>query len=312
MDRSTSRILVTGVTGFVGRRLIQHLERLGLTTRGMSRRAEPPSWLGNSTEYCQGDVFDPDSLVAALNDVDIAYYLIHSMGDEEDFAEQDRRAARNFVEAAASSGVRRIVYLSGLGQGESLSKHLQSRQEVGRILASRTEVECIELRAAVVIGNESLSFQMIQQLTERLPVMICPRWVNTRTQPIAIEDVIKFLDRARECPGEGNHVVEIGGADVVSYGDMIREYARQKSLKRLLIPVPFLTPTLSSLWLGLVTPTSSRVGRHLIDGLRNETIVEDRTASEAFGIQPVGMSQAITLALAEGAIEERSRQVRPA
>jgi uncharacterized protein YbjT (DUF2867 family) len=229
--------------------------------------------------------------------VDTAYYLVHSMGDDGDFEVLERRGASTFAEAARAAGVRRIIYLGGLGFGDELSAHLESRQAVGRILRE-SGVPTIEFRASIIIGSGSLSFEMIRALVEKLPFMITPGWVRAPAQPIAIEDVIEYLLDARKASIEGNRVFEIGGADVVSYGDIMREYARQRGLRRLMIPVPVLTPALSSLWLGLVTPLYARIGRKLIEGVRNPTVVADRSALREFRIRPRGVSEAIHRALA--------------
>jgi uncharacterized protein YbjT (DUF2867 family) len=244
-----------------------------------------------------GDVLDGGSLKEAMRGMHTAYYLVHSMGSEGAFEEEDRRAARNFGEAAREAGVCRIIYLGGLGESDAdLSPHLRSRQEVGNILRA-SGVQVIEFRASVVIGSGSLSFEMIRALVERLPVMIMPRWVSVPAQPIGIEDLLKYLLAALDLPGGENHVLEIGGSDRVSYGDLMREYAGQRGLRRLMIPVPVLTPRLSSLWLGLVTPLYARVGRELIDSIRHPTVVQDDSALRMFAILPKGVREAIASAL---------------
>lgn len=250
-----------------------------------------------STEIVEGDALDPASLDRALDGISSAYYLIHSMGSGEDFAARDREAARAFGQAARRAGVGRLIYLGGLGDSSSgLSAHLRSRQETGDILRE-SGVPVVELRASVVIGSGSLSFEMIRALVERLPVMICPRWVAVLTQPIAIEDVVAYLAAAQDLPPGKERIYEIGGPDRLTYGDLMREYARQRGLKRLLIPVPFLTPRLSSLWLGLVTPLYARVGRKLVDSLRNPTLVRDPAARSEFSITPRHSREAIARAL---------------
>ena len=228
-----------------------------------------------------------------MRGVHTAYYLVHSLGTRQDFEREDRQAAANFAAAARQAGVQRIIYLGGLGDAEhGLSPHLRSRQETGEVLRS-SGVPVIELRASIIIGSGSLSFELIRALTERLPVMICPRWVATPTQPIAIEDVLEYLLAAINLPEEKSRIFEIGGPDVVSYGDIMREYARQRGLRRLMISVPLLTPYLSSLWLGLVTPVYARVGRKLVEGLRNPTVVRDPSARDAFSIRPRSLAEAI-------------------
>ena len=287
-------VLLTGGTGYIGGRLLPLLERRGLRLRCVCRQPERlQSRAAGTTEVVQGDVMDTESLRMALADVQTAYYLVHSLGTKQDFEREDRQAAANFAEAARQAGVRRIIYLGGLGNAEQgLSPHLRSRQETGDVLRS-SGVPMIELRASIIIGSGSLSFELIRALTERLPVMICPRWVATPTQPIAIEDVLEYLLAALDLPEEKSRIFEIGGPDVVSYGDVMQEYARQRGLRRLMISVPLLTPYLSSLWLGLVTPVYARVGRKLVEGLRNPTIVRDLSARDAFPIRPRSLAEAI-------------------
>lgn len=293
------RILVTGVTGYVGSRLWKRLEREGYALRLLARHPERLAGrVGPHTEVARGDVLDASSLESALAGVAAAYYLIHSMGSKKDFEQLDRLGAQNFAEAARRGGVRRIIYLGGLGHGDDLSPHLRSRQEVGKILR-RSGVPTIEFRASIVIGAGSLSFELVCALVERLPVMITPRWVAVKAQPIAIDDLLEYLVQALTLPLEESRIFEIGGTDQVSYGDLMREYARQRGLSRLMIPVPLLTPRLSSLWLGLVTPVYARIGRKLIDSIKNPTIVRDTTALEVFPIRPCGMREAIARALAD-------------
>jgi uncharacterized protein YbjT (DUF2867 family) len=292
---SRPRILLTGATGYVGGRLLHALLERGVDVRCFARRPEavPPQ---PGLEVVAGDALDAVAVRRALESIDIAYYLIHAMGAPESFEQLDRRAAATFAAAARDAGVRRIVYLGGLGEGPDLSPHLASRQEVGRLLAS-TGVETIELRASIVIGSGSLSYELVRALTERLPVMITPRWVETRAQPIAIEDMIAYLLAALDLDARGSEVFEVGGAEVATYGDLMREYARQRGLRRLLIRVPVLTPRLSSLWLGLVTPVYARVGRKLIESLPHETVVRNPSALERFPIRPRGYREAIARAL---------------
>jgi len=290
--------LVTGATGYIGGRLVHALREAGVPVRAMSRRPEElRARVPDDVEVVGGDVLEPASLSDALRGVDTAYYLVHSMGSGSEFRERDLEGARNFAEAARAAGIRRIVYLGGLGEGEDLSEHLESRQEVGRVLRS-SGVETLELRASIIIGSGSLSFEMVRALVERLPAMVCPRWVETPTQPIAVEDVLEYLVQARTVPLEGSEVVEIGASRPVTYGDLMREYARQRGLRRLMIPVPVLTPRLSGLWLGLVTPVYARVGRELIEGLRNRTVADLRRARELFDVEPRSVSEAIERALA--------------
>jgi uncharacterized protein YbjT (DUF2867 family) len=219
------------------------------------------------------------------------------MGSPGRFEQEDRQAAQNFATAAREAGVRRLIYLGGLGNEDAaLSAHLRSRHEVADILRN-SEIPTIEFRASIVIGSGSLSFEMIRALVQRLPVMICPRWVAVKAQPIAVEDVIAYLMAALDLPGEQSHVFEIGGTDQVSYGEIMHEYARQCGLRRWMIPVPVLTPHLSSLWLGLITPVYARIGRKLIDSMRNPTLAHDTSALTVFDIKPKGLREAIERAL---------------
>ena len=291
--------LVTGATGYIGGRLLRALADRGEHVRCLARRpghlrARAP----RGVEVVPGDVLEPASLAAALAGVHTAFYLIHAMAAQRGFAREERDGARNFARAARDAGVRRIVYLGGLGGDAGLSPHLASRHEVGRILRE-TGVPTIELRASVIIGSGSLSFELVRALVERLPVLVTPRWVQQHTQPIAVEDVIAYLVAAAAVPLREGAVVEIGGRDRVSYLDLMREYAAQRRLRRLFVRVPVLTPWLSSRWLGLVTPVYARVGQKLIDSLRNETVVTSTRAAELFpDIRPRGMGESIAQALA--------------
>ena len=249
-------------------------------------------------------MLDPASLATAFRGVETAYYLVHSLEAGQDFAARDLEAARNFAEAARSAGVARIVYLGGLGsaRGEPLSEHLRSRQETGEALRAGG-VSVVEFRASVVLGAGSLSFEMIRALVERLPVMVWPRWVTVKTQPIGIDDAVAYLVAAitLDVPAGESRIYEIGSPDRVSYGDLMREYARQRGLRRAFVSVPVLTPKLSSLWLRLVTPLQARVGRKLIEGVRNPTVVSDHSALADFPIRPLGIHEAMARALAEEA-----------
>lgn len=291
-------ILLTGATGYVGGRLLKALEQTGHRVRCLARRRQflQPR-VAATTEVVGGDVLDPESLKAALDGVHTAYYMIHSMGSGHDFEAIDRRAAEHFADAARQAGVARIVYLGGLGEsGSDLSPHLRSRQEVGTILR-RSSAQVVEFRSSIVIGSGSLSFELVRSLVERLPVMITPRWVLVATQPIAIEDLVAYLLAALDLPIEHSRMYEIGGTEQVGYRDIMREYARQRRLRRLMIAVPVLTPRLSSLWLGFVTPVYARIGRQLIDSIRHPTVVRDTTALQTFPIRPMGIRQAIERAL---------------
>jgi len=291
-------VLIAGATGYVGGELLKKLVDAGYTVRCVARRPEAlRSKALPGVEVVEGDVLNLASVRAALAGVGAAYYLVHSMGSTESFEEQDRTGAQNFANAAREAGVQRIIYLGGLGRSsDQLSMHLRSRQEVGEILQS-AEVPVIEFRASVVIGPGSLSYEMIRALVERLPVMIAPRWVSVDAQPIAIADLLAYLLAALDHPLDSSAIFEIGGSDRVSYGGLMREYARQRRLRRLVISVPFLTPRLSSLWLGLVTPLYVRVGRKLIDSIRHSTVVEDPRALTEFGIRPCGFREAMAAAI---------------
>jgi uncharacterized protein YbjT (DUF2867 family) len=279
------------------------------------------SKVGDGVEVVEGDVMDPSSLAAALTGVETAYYLVHSMGTSQPFEEKDRTAALNFARAAKEAKVSKIIYLGGLGtsipllkfglgtpkpvshldgstQGQTgLSAHLSSRQEVGQIFRD-SGVPTVEFQASVILGSGSLSFELIRALVERLPVMIAPKWVSVRCQPIAIEDVMRYLLEALEKHFDHSEVFQIGGENIISYGGLMAQYAKIRGLRRWVIPVPVLTPRLSSLWLGLVTPVYARVGRALIEGVKNETIVTDRKALDVFSVKPMGVRAAIERALA--------------
>ena len=290
-------ILLTGATGCIGGRLLAALEARGHAVRCMTRRpAALGGRLGPRSEAVHGDCLDAVSLAAPLAGVDTAFYLVHSMGGGADFEAQDRAAARNFGAAARAAGAGRIVYVGGLGAQAGLSRHLRSRHETGEVLRE-SGVPVVELRSGIVLGAGSLSFELIRALVERLPVMVCPSWVRTPTQPVALADLVAYLVAVLDLPPGESRVFEVGGADVVSYGDIMREYARQRGLRRWLIPVPLLTPRLSSLWLGLTTPVYARVGRELVDGLRTATVASDDAARSAFPVRPLGLRQAIAKAV---------------
>ncbi len=294
-------ILVTGATGYIGGRLVQSLLEFGYQVRVLVRdadRLQGRSWVNQVTIF-QGDVFKPETLSRAMDGTSANYYLIHSMSGSKDFHQRDLIAASNFGQAAKESGVERILYLGGLGDPDTnLSEHLKSRQDSGRALAE-AGVSVTEFRAAIIVGSGSISFEMIRYLTERIPIMICPRWVFTRVQPIAIRDVLAYLTGALEVPDSKGKVIEIGGAEVITYGEMMMGYARERGLKRILISVPVLTPRLSSYWVHWMTPVPASITRPLILGLRNEVVVRDHAAKILFpNIQPVDYSTAVRHALA--------------
>lgn len=300
MDEVKPLALVTGATGYIGGRLVPRLLAAGWRVRCLVRdatRLQGRAW-GDDVETIEGDVLKPESLVDAMRGVEVAYYLIHSLGAGGDFSERDVQAARNFSAAAKSAGVARIIYLGGLGDpATELSTHLRSRHETGDALRE-SGVPVTEFRAGVIVGSGSLSFEMIRYLTERVPVMICPRWVYTRIQPIAVRNVLDYLVAALRVPASTVEIVEIGGADVISYGEMLMFYAEERGLTRWLVPVPVLTPKLSSYWVHFVTPIPATIARPLIAGLRNEIIVRDDCARRLFpDIQPLDYRTAVRLAL---------------
>jgi uncharacterized protein YbjT (DUF2867 family) len=264
--------------------------------RDVSRLQGRP-WRGE-VELVEGDVLQPDSLTAAMDGVEVAYYLVHSLGAGADFSERDVQAARNFGSAAQRAGVGRILYLGGLGDpATALSAHLRSRQLTGDALRESGR-SVTEFRAGVIVGSGSLSFEMIRYLTERVPVMICPRWVYTRIQPIAVRNVLDYLIGALQVPASAGRIIEIGGSDVITYGEMLTFYAEVRGLRRWLVPVPVLTPKLSSYWVHFVTPIPAAIARPLIAGLRNEIIVHDDLARRLFPqIQPLDYRAAVKLAL---------------
>jgi uncharacterized protein YbjT (DUF2867 family) len=293
-------VLVTGATGYIGGRLVPRLLETGAPVRCLARdasRLQGRPWR-REVELVVGDVLRPDSLSDALHGVTVAYYLVHSLGAGSDFPERDVTAARRFGTAAKNAGVERIIYLGGLGDpGKALSAHLRSRHETGEALRE-SGVPVTEFRAGVIVGSGSLSFEMIRYLTERVPVMICPRWVYTQIQPISVRTVLDYLVEALRVASSADRTIEIGGADIITYGQMLTFYAEVRGLRRWLVPVPVLTPKLSSYWVHFVTPIPATIARPLIAGLRNEIIVRDDTARQLFpGIQPLDYRTAVKLAL---------------
>ena len=291
-------IMLTGATGYVGGRLLKILEQRGYRVRCMARRPDIlTSRVSTSTQVVEGNVLDINSMQVALKGVRVAYYLIHSMSSEGSFEEIDRKAAHNFGEVAKAAGVERIIYLGGLGNDEDeLSPHLRSRQEVGNILR-KSGIPLVEFRASIVIGSGSLSFQLIRSLVERLPIMITPKWVQVAAQPIAIEDLTEYLEAALYLPDSGSRVYEIGGADQVSYADIMRIYGSCRNIAVRMIPVPLLSPYISSLWLGLITPLYARIGRKLIQSIVHPTVVREKSALKDFNIKPMGVNAAIRRAI---------------
>ena len=292
------KILLTGATGYVGGRLLPRLLASGHHVRCLARRPEYlEARFGAQAELVRGDLLDSTDITRALEGMDAAYYLVHAMGSKGQFENLETTAARNFSEAAQHSKLKVIIYLGGLGDdSERLSPHLRSRHQTGEILRG-SGIPVIEFRASIVIGAGSLSFEMIRALVQKLPVMTTPRWVHVKAQPIAISDLLGYLEAPLEREWSESHVVEIGGRDVVSYGELMKEYASQRGLRRYLIPVPVLSPRISSLWLGLVTPLYARIGRKLIDSLRHPTVVQHPEPARDFPINPRGVAEAIQDAL---------------
>src|SRR3954469_11737833 len=297
------RALVTGATGFVGGRLVEALADGGADVRCMVREARSDraqALFDAGHELHEGNVLEPDSLRGAGVGVDVAYYLVHSMGrgGDGDFEERERRAARAFAEMARAEGVARVVYLGGLGD-EPGSKHLRSRHETSKILGEHGP-PLTYFRAAMVVGSRSDSYRTLRYLVERLPAMIAPSWLKTPTQPIAVDDVVAYLAAAPDVEESAAREVQIGGPDVLSYGDMLDSMARALGKRpRPKLPVPFLTPQLSSLWIGLVTPVEAGVARPLVEGLATETVVTDPSGARLFDVEPQPFADALRQALHE-------------
>ncbi|GGS47914.1 SDR family oxidoreductase [Streptomyces griseoviridis] len=301
-----ARCLVTGATGYIGGRLVPELLAAGFRVRCLARtpgKLRDVPW-AREAEVVRGDVTDRASLAAALRGVDVAYYLVHALGAGEGFEDTDRRAARLFGELARSAGVRRVVYLGGLAPAgvpeHVLSPHLRSRTEVGRILLA-SGVPTTVLRAAVIIGSGSASFEMLRYLTERLPVMVTPNWVHTRIQPIAVRDVLRTLVGSARMPADVNRAFDIGGPEVLTYRQMMIRYAAVAELPhRFVVPVPVLTPRLSGYWVGLVTPVPASIARPLTESLRHEVVCREhdiaRYVPDPPG-SPLGFDEAVRLAL---------------
>ncbi len=291
-------VLLTGATGHVGGALLPELRKAGFYVRCMTRdRSAAEMDEDERVSIVEADVLQPDTLRAAMDGCHLAYYLVHSMSGDGDFAQRDRKAAVHFRDAAADAGMERLVYLGGLGREiDGLSEHLRSRQEVGRILREG-RVPTTEFRAAMVIGAGSLSFEMVKNLCHRLPIMICPKWLSTQTQPIGTIDLVRYLMTAANIEMSASEIVQIGTPDTTTYRDILAEYSRQKNLRRFFIPVPFLTPRLSGLWLSLVTPETARIGSDMVTGLANPTVVTDNSAAR-FQIDAMQVADAIATALA--------------
>jgi uncharacterized protein YbjT (DUF2867 family) len=301
------KVLLTGPTGFIGGRLLHALDEEGFQVRCLVRLSEQlviKRPLKQKADVAYADLLEPETLPRAMEGMDAAYYLVHSMGgrsiaETKAFAERDRQAAANFLKAAEAAGLKRIIYLGGLGEtGDKLSKHLASRQEVARILQSGI-IQTTVLRAAVIIGAGGASFELIRHLAERLPIMMCPRWINTRSQPIAVQNVISYLVGCLKEPATAGLTLDIGGPDIITYGDMMRLYTRVRGLNRLLFTVPFLTPRLSAHWINLITPVPSGVVFPLVEGLKNEVICRDNRIRDLIPIDLMTMEEAICTALTE-------------
>jgi uncharacterized protein YbjT (DUF2867 family) len=305
---SEDRVLVLGATGFIGRRLIQELAKKKVRMRLLVRSASKASALvpkNADAEIIEGDLLKNENLGDALKGMHSAYYLVHSMGGKllsqySDFAAKDKQAARNFVSASDASGLKRVIYLGGLGEtGDDLSEHLRSRLDVAKILSEGKAKETF-LRAAVIIGAGGASYEMLRYLVERLPVMITPRWINTKIQPIAVRDVLAYLVGCLLNPETAGKTLDIGGPDILTYREMMDQYAEARGIaKRLIMTVPLLTPKLSSYWVDLVTPVPAGIAHPLIEGLKNEVLCRDNSIDELISIQKTSFYEAVKIAISE-------------
>jgi uncharacterized protein YbjT (DUF2867 family) len=301
------KILLTGATGFVGGRLLHALTAHGMNVRCLVRSPEKlrgSLFAEEEIEIAKGDLLQGETLDPTLEGIEVAYYLVHSMGgrtigENKIFAERDRVAAKNFTRAADKAGVSRVIYLGGLGEtGDQLSKHLASRQEVGEILSSG-RVQATELRAPNIMGAGGAPFEMLRYLVERLPVMVCPKWIETRCQPIDIRDMINYLLGCLREPATAGLSLDVGGPDIVTYRQMMELYAKVRGLKRLIITVPVLTPRLSTYWVNMVTPVPSGVVNPLVEGLKNEVICRENRIRELIPMKLTTLEQSICIALQE-------------
>ena len=292
-------VLLTGATGYIGSRLLVRLSKESINVRCIARN---PEYLMNKNSFLDLDIRKCDLLEKKtvnnhFEGVDVAYYLVHSLNSGKDFREKELICAKNFLEACVANKVKKIVYLGGLASGEDvLSQHLDSRMQVGNVLRS-SDIPCLEFQAAIIIGSGGLSFEIIQSLVKRLPAMITPKWVTSLSQPIGVDDVIEYLAQSIKLVMETDRIIQLGGQDQISYKELMKEFGRQAGYKRAMISVPVLTPRLSSLWLGLVTPAYARAGRKLIDSLTSDSIVTDREGQNLFNVNPISYREAIKYAI---------------
>lgn len=307
MEKRKTKVLLTGPTGFIGGRLLYALDEAGFKTRCLVRLSEKLTIkrpLKQKPDLVHADLLEPGTLRPAMEGMDAAYYLVHSMGgrsiaETKAFAERDRKCAQNFLQAAEEAGLKRIIYLGGLGEtGDSLSKHLASRQEVARILQSGHGQTTV-LRAAVIIGAGGASFELLRYLVERLPVMMCPYWVDTRSQPISVENVISYLVGCLQQPATTGVTLDIGGPDIISYKELMLIYAGVRGLRRLIFTVPVLTPRLSAYWINWITPVPAGIVFPLVEGLKNEVVCRENRIRNLIPIHLASMQEAICTALTE-------------
>lgn len=302
------RVLIIGATGFVGRRLISDLAgrqiRLRLFVRNM-QKAVPLIPAGSDCELAAGDLLDRESLGKALEGVHTAFYLAHAMGgtsifSNKEYAAKDAKAAGNFVAAATEQGLKRIIYLGALGEaGDDLSEHLKSRAEIADILSSGGTAATV-LRAAIILGAGGASFEMLRYLVERLPVMVCPKWIDTRIQPIALRDILAYLSGCLLCPATAGRSFDVGGPEILTYREMMQQYAEARGIaRRIIFRAPLLTPLLSAYWVDLVTPVPSGVAHPLIEGMKNEVICREHSIDSLVSITKTPFKEAVTMAIAE-------------